>query len=53
MGQWGEGEKIDNKRAKLAREGVAFDETDHVLKETREKVVFKGFKVKEGKGDEE
>ncbi|KAG0329134.1 hypothetical protein BG000_000192 [Podila horticola] len=53
MGQWGEGEKIDNKRAKLAREGVAFDETDHVLKETREKVVFKGFKVKESKGDEE
>lgn len=53
MGQWGEGEKIDNKRAKLAREGVTFDETDHVEKMTREKVVFKEFKVKEVKSDEE
>ncbi|KAF8988635.1 hypothetical protein CPC16_006175 [Podila verticillata] len=53
MGQWGEGEKIDNKRAKLAREGVTFDETDHLEKETREKVVFKEFKVKKVKSDEE
>ncbi|KAF9358331.1 hypothetical protein BGX26_001988 [Mortierella sp. AD094] len=45
MGQWGEGEKIDNKRAKLYHEGVVFDETDHVAALTREKVVFRDFKV--------
>ncbi|KAF9201502.1 hypothetical protein BGZ49_008256 [Haplosporangium sp. Z 27] len=45
MGQWGEGEKIDNKRAKLFHEGVIFDETDHVAEEIREKVIFKGFIV--------
>lgn len=45
MGQWGEGEKIDNKRAKLYHEGVVFDDSDHVLKDTREQVIFKNFKV--------
>ncbi|KAF9114086.1 hypothetical protein BGX27_000139 [Mortierella sp. AM989] len=45
MGQWGEGEKIDNKKAKLFHEGVIFDKTDHVAAETREKVVFMDFKV--------
>ncbi|KAG0046097.1 hypothetical protein BGZ83_008708 [Gryganskiella cystojenkinii] len=45
MGQWGEGEKIDNKKAKLYHEGVVFDETDHVLKKTRDQVIFKDFKV--------
>ncbi|KAG0346641.1 hypothetical protein BG004_001183 [Podila humilis] len=45
MGQWGQGEKIDNKRAKLGLEGIVFDETDHVEKDTRQKVIFKEFKV--------
>ncbi|KAF9174451.1 hypothetical protein BGX21_000469 [Mortierella sp. AD011] len=44
-GQWGEGEKIDNKRAKLYHEGVVFDETDHIAAETREKVIFNDFKI--------
>ncbi|KAG0372086.1 hypothetical protein BGX24_000755 [Mortierella sp. AD032] len=43
MGQWGEGEKIDNKKAKLYHEGVAFDETDHVVR--REALIFDGFSV--------
>ncbi|KAF9437466.1 methylated-DNA--protein-cysteine methyltransferase [Entomortierella beljakovae] len=44
MGQWGEGEKIDNKKAKLFHEGVVFDDTDHISKDIREKVIFKEFK---------
>ncbi|KAF9896954.1 hypothetical protein BX616_006446 [Lobosporangium transversale] len=47
MGQWGEGEKIDNKRAKLFHEGIVFDETDHVAQEIREKVIFTDFTVPE------
>lgn len=43
MGQWGEGEKICNKKAKLFNEGVVFDETDHVVVETRDSVVFVDF----------
>ncbi|KAF9901536.1 hypothetical protein EC991_006047 [Linnemannia zychae] len=43
MGQWGKGEKIDNKKAKLYHEGVAFDETDHVVR--REDLIFTGFSV--------
>ncbi|KAG0200034.1 hypothetical protein BGX28_006793 [Mortierella sp. GBA30] len=45
MGQWGEGEKIDNKKAKLFHEGVTFDETDHVVKASRDKVIFDDFMV--------
>jgi hypothetical protein len=45
MGQWGEGEKIDNKKAKLYHEGVLFDDSDHIVKTTREQVIFKDFKV--------
>lgn len=45
MGQWGEGEKITNKKAKLFNEGVIFDETDHVAVETRDTVIFTDFKV--------
>ncbi|KAG0254547.1 hypothetical protein BG011_005669 [Mortierella polycephala] len=44
-GQWGEGEKIDNKKAKLFHEGVVFDETDHVAVATRENLIFDGFNV--------
>ncbi|KAG0214253.1 hypothetical protein BGX33_002275 [Mortierella sp. NVP41] len=43
MGQWGKGEKIDNKKAKLYHEGVAFDETDHVVKKGRDNLIFDGF----------
>ncbi|KAF9544135.1 hypothetical protein EC957_012351 [Mortierella hygrophila] len=43
MGQWAHGEKIDNKKAKLYLEGVAFDETDHVVK--REDLIFNDFSV--------
>ncbi|KAF9129443.1 hypothetical protein BGW39_004167 [Mortierella sp. 14UC] len=43
MGQWGKGEKIDNKKAKLYHEGVAFDETDHVVR--REDLIFARFSV--------
>ncbi|KAF8929049.1 6-O-methylguanine DNA methyltransferase [Dissophora ornata] len=45
MGQWGKGEKIKNKKAKLFHEGVVFDETDHVTVETRDKVIFNDFNV--------
>ena len=45
MGQWGKGEKINNKKAKLFQEGVIFDETDHVAVETRGKVIFTDFSV--------
>ncbi|KAF9365357.1 hypothetical protein BGX34_010397 [Mortierella sp. NVP85] len=45
MGQWGEGEKICNKKAKLFNEGVIFDETDHVVEETWDTVIFTDFKV--------
>jgi hypothetical protein len=45
MGQWGKGEKIDNKKAKLYHEGVAFDETDHVVR--REDLIFSDFSVVE------
>ncbi|KAF9963158.1 Ubiquitin carboxyl-terminal hydrolase 12 [Modicella reniformis] len=44
MGQWGKGEKICNKKAKLFNEGVIFDESDHVTVETRDIVVFTDFK---------
>ncbi|KAI1314593.1 hypothetical protein EDD11_001976 [Mortierella claussenii] len=47
MGQWGEGEKIDNKRAKLFHEGIIFDETDHVAQATKEQIMFTDFKVPE------
>ncbi|KAG0290432.1 hypothetical protein BGZ96_006092 [Linnemannia gamsii] len=43
MGQWAKGEKIDNKKAKLYLEGVAFDETDHAVK--REDLIFDDFSV--------
>lgn len=43
MGQWGTGEKIDNKKAKLFHEGVTFDETDHVRKSLRDKLIFDSF----------
>ncbi|KAF8948550.1 hypothetical protein BGZ47_004286 [Haplosporangium gracile] len=43
MGQWAKGEKIDNKKAKLYLEGVAFDETDHAVK--REALIFANFSV--------
>ncbi|KAG0228184.1 hypothetical protein BGW42_002341 [Actinomortierella wolfii] len=45
QGQWGSGGKINNKRAKLAKEGVLFDETDHIRKEARELVIFTDFVV--------
>ncbi|KAF9932800.1 hypothetical protein BGZ67_004570 [Mortierella alpina] len=45
MGQWGTGEKIDNKKAKLYHEGVTFDETDHVDKALRDKLIFDSFTV--------
>ncbi|KAF9954384.1 hypothetical protein BGZ70_010587 [Mortierella alpina] len=43
MGQWGTGEKIDNKKAKLFHEGVTFDNTDHVDKTLRDKLIFASF----------
>ncbi|KAF9400359.1 hypothetical protein BGZ94_005490 [Podila epigama] len=45
QGQWGTGERIDNKKAKLAMEGVAFDATDHVDRSVRDSVVFRDFIV--------
>ncbi|KAG0255268.1 hypothetical protein DFQ27_006326 [Actinomortierella ambigua] len=45
QGQWGSGGKVNNKRAKLAKEGVIFDDSDHVRKEARELVVFTDFVV--------
>ncbi|KAI7822014.1 6-O-methylguanine DNA methyltransferase [Gamsiella multidivaricata] len=47
MGQWGEGEKIDDKRAKLYHEGIVFDETDHVVAKARNNAVFTDFKILE------
>ncbi|KAF9276179.1 hypothetical protein BGZ88_001890 [Linnemannia elongata] len=43
MGQWAKGEKIDNKKAKLYLEGVAFDETDHAVR--RKDLIFDDFSV--------
>ncbi|KAF9583542.1 hypothetical protein BGW38_009216 [Lunasporangiospora selenospora] len=45
MGQWGEGEKVDNKRAKLYHEGVMMDNSDHVAAHVRDSVIFRDFKV--------
>ncbi|KAF9976423.1 hypothetical protein BGZ73_008625 [Actinomortierella ambigua] len=45
QGQWGSGGRINDKRAKLAREGVIFDESDHVRKDSRGMVIFSDFVV--------
>ncbi|KAG0313154.1 methylated-DNA--protein-cysteine methyltransferase [Dissophora globulifera] len=47
-GQWGEGERVDSKKAKLFNEGVVFDEKDHVAVEIRDKVIFNDFKPAKG-----
>ncbi|KAF9920636.1 hypothetical protein FBU30_009501 [Linnemannia zychae] len=43
QGQWGKGDKVDNKKAKLHNEGVNFDETDHAI--LREDLIFDDFSV--------
>ncbi|KAF9185084.1 hypothetical protein BGZ51_002958 [Haplosporangium sp. Z 767] len=48
-GQWGEGEKIDNKRAKLFHEGIVFDEMDYVVVAARENLIFDRFDVPNNK----
>jgi len=42
-GEWGVGEKVAEKKEKLANEGVLFDEKGYLLKNLRERVIFQNF----------
>ncbi|WNE41088.1 MAG: Methylated-DNA--protein-cysteine methyltransferase [Mycoplasmataceae bacterium] len=43
QGEWGEGKKINLKKERLKKEGIFFDSKGYLVKDLRDKVIFKNF----------